>query len=263
MHDVYYGVGYANAIQTAYPDSTGYRRSYLVMQFRPLWRIWRALFAGPLFDYNQNILWDINPHMTHDPNYIEFGQKIINAGIGGAINYDSRDLPQNAYRGFYTSATYTFYGKMAGANTRFRALDVDSRVYIPLGSVKIRTLALNWRTRYEFGPAPFTYMASFGSPFDLRGYRYGQFRDQFFNCGIAEYRQKLYAGADKPTRFGFVIWGGVGAIGDGVANSLFRYALPDVGIGLRFEIQPRLNVRLDLGYSPSHTGVYFNFLEAY
>ncbi|HTI07907.1 MAG TPA: BamA/TamA family outer membrane protein [Puia sp.] len=263
LKDVYFGVGYANAIQTSYPDSTGYHRSYFVFQVRPLWRLGSSFFAGAFLDYNQNILWDVNPHMAKDPNYRQFGQNIINAGVGGSITFDSRDFPQNAYKGFYLSATYTVYGKTMGANTRFRTLDVDSRLYIPLSPHKIRTLAFNWRSRYEFGQTPFTAMASFGSPFDLRGYRYGQFRDQFSNYGILEYRHKLYFGNNQPSRYGFVLWTALGAIGPEFYQSLFCNSLPNAGIGLRFEIQPRLNVRLDVGYSPSHSGVYFNFPEAF
>jgi len=263
LKDVYFGVGYASAISTAYPDSTSYHRSYFVFQLRPLWRLGSSFFAGPILDYNQNILSDINPHMAKDPNYRQFGQTIINAGVGAAINYDSRDFPQNAYNGFYLSATYAFYGKTMGANTQFRALDVDSRIYLPLSSRKIRTLAFNWRSRYEFGETPFTAMASFGSPFDLRGYRYGQFRDRFFNYGIVEYRDRLYTSDNKPSRYGFVFWGGLGAIGQNISQSIFSSTLPNAGIGFRFEIQPRLNVRLDIGYSPSHSSVYFNFPEAF
>jgi hypothetical protein len=263
MKDIYYGIGYYNAVHTDYPDSTSYSRSYFVFQLHPLWKVAKSLFAGPNLDYSQNILWNINPHMLKDANYQEFGQKIVNAGIGGTINYDTRDFPQNAYKGLYISATYTFYGKMMDGNTRFRALDVDSRLFLPLAHGKIRTLAFNWRSRYEFGEIPFTAMASLGSPFDLRGYRNGQFRDPFVNYGIAEYRHKFYTSHGKPTRSGFALWCGIGSIGSDFNGALFHKVLPDLGIGYRFEIQPRLNVRLDLGYSPFYSGIYFNIQEAF
>ena len=263
LDDVYFGVGYANALKTAYPDSTGYHRRNIVFQLRPLWRLGSNIFGGPVLDYNRNILGKVNPHMSKDPNYRQFGPQILAAGLGAAINYDSRDFPQNPYRGFFLSVTYIYYGGLPAAGARFSALDLDYRTYLPLSRQRIRTLAINWRSRYEFGETPFTAMPSFGSPFDLRGYRYGQFRDRYANYVIGEYRHKLYLASGKPSRYGFVAWGGLGAIGRAFGQSLFGIVLPNAGIGFRFEVQPRLNVRLDIGYCPTHIGVYANFPEAY
>lgn len=265
--DAYYGVGYENAVNTPFPDSTTFWRSFFIAQIRPLWKVKKKFFAGVSLDYNQNVLWGINAHMTHDPNYLRSGQYIVNTGIGGILTYDSRDFPQNAYRGLYSSLIYTFYQKAFGGNQSFGALDFDTRLYIPLNFHKARVLAINWRSRYDFGQTPFTSMISLGTSNDLRGLRFGQFRDHYMNYLITEYRHKFYRSGDRPTRFGFVLWSGLGAIGSDFHNALFERPLPDFGIGLRFEVQPRLNLRVDFGYAPSpagsHTATYFNFLEAY
>jgi len=263
LRDVYYGVGLGDGVHTAYPDSTGYRRSYLTLQFRPLWRLAHHFFGGPALDYNQNILWDVNPHMQGDGNYRRFGSYIVNAGLGGMICYDSRDFPQNAYKGLYLAATYILYGKMLGSNTRFQSLDIDLRWYLPVAGSRARLIAFNWRSRYAIGQAPFTAMASPGTPFDLRGYRYGQFRDNFLNYAIAEYRYKFYRRSGKPSPLGFVLWTGAGAIGPNPTAAAYRQVLPNAGVGLRYEIQPRLNVRVDFGVCPYHAGAYVNFSEAF
>lgn len=264
--DAYYGVGYENAIHTHFPDSTNFWRSFFIAQVRPLWKVKKHFFAGLNLDMNQNILWKVNAHMSKDPNYLRHGSHIVNTGVGGMVSYDSRDFPQNAYRGIYATAIYTFYQKALGGNTNFRVLDVDGRYYLPLSKNKVRTLAFNWRSRYDFGDVPFTSMISLGTSLDLRGLRFGQFRDRYLNYFITEYRHQLYW-RNKPTRFGFAVWSGVGAVGGSFSKALFKYPLPDVGIGLRFEIQPRLNARIDLGYGPgpsgNRTGTYVNFLEAY
>jgi outer membrane protein assembly factor BamA len=265
-HDAYYGVGYENAITTSFPDSTKFWRSFFIFQVRPLWKLKKHLFAGVSLDYNQNILWDVNAHTLKDPFYQQYGPYIRNAGIGGILSYDSRDYPQNAYRGIYSSLIYTVYSKGLGGNTDFQALDFDNRFYIPLSSTRERTLAINVRSRYDFGDPPFTSMISLGTSQDLRGLRFGQFRDYYTNYAVAEYRHKVYVD-NKPTRFGFVVWTGVGAIGDDFNQALFKQALPDFGVGIRYEVQPRLNLRIDFGIAPStagsHNGTYFNFLEAY
>ena len=264
--DAYYGVGYENARNTHFPDSTNFWRSFFIAQIRPLWKLKKHVFAGLNLDMNQNILSKVNAHMSKDPNYLIHGQYIVNTGVGALLSYDSRDFPQNPYKGIYATAIYTFYQRALGGNTHFRVLDIDGRYYLPLSKTKVRTLAFNWRSRYDFGQTPFTSMISLGTSLDLRGRRFGQYRDQYLNYFITEYRHQLYWHA-RPTRFGFVVWSGVGAIGGSFGNALFRYPLPDVGIGLRFEIQPRLNARIDFGYGPgtsgNHTGTYVNFLEAY
>ena len=265
--DAYYGVGYENAVHTSFPDSTNFWRSFFIFQVRPLWKLKKHLFAGVSLDYNQNVIWHENAHMLHDPYYLEYGPYIRNTGIGAILTYDSRDYPQNAYRGIYSTLIFTDYAKALGGNTHFEALDFDNRFYIPIGTKAGRTLAINYRSRYDFGEAPFTSMISLGTSNDLRGLRFGQFRDYYLNYLIAEYRHRLYKRSGKPTRFGFVLWGGAGAIGNTFGESLYKEALPDCGVGIRYEIQPRLNLRIDFGFAPfaagDHTGTYFNFLEAY
>ena len=265
--DAYYGVGYEKAINTSYPDSTVFWRSFFIFQVRPLWKLKKNLFAGINLDYNQNVLWKVNRHMAKDPNYLQTGQYIVNTGIGAILSYDSRDFPQNASRGIYSTIIYTMYRKALGGNTNFQVLDFDNRFFLPLSTTRLRTLAINLRSRYDFGRPPFTSMISLGTSTDLRGFRFGQYRDLYTNYLITEYRHKFYKGGGRPSRFGFVTWTGIGAIGDDFRGSLFQRVLPDMGIGFRFEVQPRLNLRIDFGYAPSpkgsHVATYFNFLEAY
>jgi hypothetical protein len=262
--DAFYGVGYDNAIATSYPDSTNFERSFAIVQVRPLWKVKKHFFGGLNLEYSQNILSHINPHMSHDPYYLETGQFIRNTGVGAILSYDSRDFPQNAYRGLYSTLIYTFYQKATGGNTDFRALDFDTRYFVPLSTHKFHGLAFNYRSRYYFGETPFTSMVSLGTSQDLRGLRFGQFRDFYENYFITEYRHKFYV-HDRPTRWGFVVWGGVGSIGPDFRSALFERAIPSVGLGLRFEIQPRLNIRADFGYAPSQqeSASYFNFLESF
>ena len=62
---------------------------------------------------------------------------------------------------------------------------------------------------------------------------------------------------------GVVFWAAVGSIGPETGKSFFINTLPNVGIGYRFEVEHRLNVRIDFGWGRDSNGLYFNFQEAY
>ena len=65
----------------------------------------------------------------------------------------------------------------------------------------------------------------------------------------------------EPSKIGAVVWAGTGSVGPSI-NEL-SYWMPNVGLGLRYELQPRLNLRLDYGIGYNSTGFYFNFSEAF
>jgi hypothetical protein len=110
-----------------------------------------------------------------------------------------------------------------------------------------------------------------GNPFNLRGYYWGHYRDVAGTYGLLEYRYKImtdkqnrlrpYEGR-KESRHGFVAWVGLGAIGPGYGDQLGNW-MPNAGFGYRFEVQPRSNARLDVGFGHETWGVYFNFNEAF
>ena len=43
----------------------------------------------------------------------------------------------------------------------------------------------------------------------------------------------------------------------------FQKWLPNFGLGFRFEVEPRMNLRLDLGFGKNSAGFYFSFNEAF
>ena len=105
-----------------------------------------------------------------------------------------------------------------------------------------------------------------GNPFDLRGYRWGRYRDKTSLLGLLEYRIQFKRIRRKPHQsplspHGIVYWAGAGAVGETYAD-MNRW-LPNTGIGYRFELQPRMNVRLDFGVARDTQAVYFNFLESF
>ena len=90
---------------------------------------------------------------------------------------------------------------------------------------------------------------------------WGQYRHQDMLYFMAEYRHQFAKKNGSLSKSGFVTWVGIGSIGEVVAD--FTQWLPNFGVGYRFEVQPRMNVRLDIGFGRHTQGIYFNINEAF
>lgn len=262
MPDHYFGVGYEDGLYTDFPDSTEYDRKYFQLQAKPVWKVSKDLFLGFNYDYNSTRSENVNPHMAKDSFFVAFGDDIKNVGLGPVISYDSRDFPQNPYKGSYVTLTYTRYG-IGGSDYDYKVADFDIRKYVSVGEKAGRVFAFNLRGRYTIDDAPYPELSYVGSPYDLRGYRMQRFRDKAMNYFLAEYRHKFHGKSFFGSRSGFVVWSGVGSIGPDFSNALYQNSLPNFGIGYRFEVEPRLNVRIDFGIGRDSQGIYFNFQEAF
>jgi hypothetical protein len=62
-------------------------------------------------------------------------------------------------------------------------------------------------------------------------------------------------------KHGVAAWLGVGTVMEDLTE--MENWLPNFGIGYRFEVQPRMNVRCDYGIGKDSSGLYFNFTEAF
>ena len=65
------------------------------------------------------------------------------------------------------------------------------------------------------------------------------------------------------SHIGHVAWGGCGFMGP--TPGMIEGVLPNLGLGLRVEVQPRMNVRLDFGRDMVNKQnlFYFNMTEAF
>ena len=129
-------------------------------------------------------------------------------------------------------------------------------------------LAWTVQSTNMFGDVPLMKYALTGTPFDLRGYYMGQFRDKSSHVVLAEWRQMF--NTDRSTwvkrmldHVGYVVWGGAGFMGPTPAK--IEGVLPNLGVGLRVEIQPRMNLRLDFGRDMVNRQnlFYLNMTEAF
>lgn len=271
--DNFYGVGYDTNKNYVRSDSTSQYR-YSGIQVNP-WFLFRLgnsnVFAGPQVDINYDKLTEPGKYLAEEPSFVAAGGDAsgytnFNVGLGFLLTYDSRDVPANPYKGVYLDLRGMAYSKLIGSDCNFYRLEVDYRQYKQVGRRKV--IAWTAQTKNVFGNIPLTQYSLTGTPFDLRGYYMGQYRDKSSHVVLAEYRQMI--NTDQSTtlkrilhRLGFVAWAGCGFMGPTMGK--IEGVLPNYGLGLRIEVQPRMNVRLDLGKNTvnNQTLFYFNMTEAF
>lgn len=270
----FYGVGYSTNRDYVRSDTTSQYR-YSGVQINP-WFLFRLgesnFFAGPQIDINYDHFTKPGKYLAEEPSYVaaggdSHGYKNFNSGLGFLLTYDSRDVPSNAYRGLYLDFRGVMYHKIFGSNNNFYRLEFDYRQYKQVGNRKV--LAWTAQSKNVFGnDIPLTQYSLTGTPFDLRGYYMGQYRDKSSHVVLAEYRQMFNTDQDTWLKriinhLGFVVWGGCGFMGPTPVR--VEGVLPNYGVGLRIEVQPRMNVRLDLGKNTvnNQTLFYFNMTEAF
>lgn len=269
----FYGIGYDTNKNYVRSDTTSQYR-YSGIQINPwfLFRIGESdFFAGPQIDLNYDHITDPAKHLVTQKDYVAAGgkpdgYKNFSSGLGFLATYDTRDVPANPYKGVYLDFRFLMYEKFFGSETEFYRLELDYRQYKTVGLRKV--LAWTVQSKHVFGDVPLNKYVLSGTPFDLRGYYMGQYRDKSSHIALVEYRQMF--NTDKSNRFkkilshlGFVAWGGCGFMGPnpGKIDGL----LPNAGVGLRIEVQPRMNVRLDFGrnFTNGQNLFYFNMTEAF
>ena len=262
----YWGVGYEKGRYTPQSDTTTqYHRNWQQFKFKIAYEVFPKLFLGLNYDNNSTVATEINDVMAVDSNYLLHGSEVNNSGFGMVLRYDSRDFPENAFKGMLLELAGTGYAKNSRSKNVFQVYELDYRQYqqiIRKGS----TLAWQIKTRLSYGDVPWTDLSMIGTPFDLRGYIWGNYRDYASTFALAEYRymfaRKTPNGrGDMYGPFGFVVWGGTGSVAQDVGE--FTQWLPNAGVGLRFEIQKRMNLRIDYGFGADSQAFYFSFNEAF
>ncbi len=274
----YYGVGYeTNKVRIRSDSTTQYRlQSYA---FNPV-----LLFRYKTTDFFWGVLADINADnwqepsagMQEDVDYLlsggdNEGLSYFNLGLGIRLNYDTRDIPANAYSGKLIELEYRRYFGGLGSTTTFDQFTLDYRQYQQLSFLgKRKVLAWTLNGNFTAGDVPLSQLATIGSAFNIRGYFDGQFRDQHSMFGLIEYRNMFNFGNDTKiqrigSKLGFAVWTGVGVVNDNLSDFSETRALPNYGAGLRIELQPRMNFRVDMGRDVvnGQTLVYLNMTEAF
>lgn len=264
----YFGKGYETIEKTPKGSETTLFKKML-LQFNPrfVWQAVPGLFVGGQIDVSYTSSSSINPLMQQDPYFLKFSPSYLNTGVGVTLQYDTRDDVATPGKGVFLSGTGKFYSHIFGGKYDYQILELEYRHFFQLFN---RRSVIGWaaKTQIGFNDIPFTELPMFGSPFDLRGYYWGKYRDKSMMYGIVEYRHMFgsYEAASRGTfgsKLGFAVWAGTGTIGNTPLQWTkwkFNY-----GIGLRIQIQKNKNFRLDVGREPGGKGVlfYMNMTEAF
>ncbi|UJF17590.1 BamA/TamA family outer membrane protein [Vibrio sp. SS-MA-C1-2] len=196
----------------------------------------------------------------NDPNFQEFEDQTFTLGLGFTVQYDSRDVTVNAKKGEFFNLEYLKYGTAIGGDSDYQKLLVDYRYYYPLR--KNDTLAFYNAVQWSQGDVPYYDMPTLGGASSMRGIYTGHYRDKTAVENTVELRHTFLRANGQPSVHGMVVWGGVGYVAPTLSNFYDNF-LYSYGVGYRYELQPRMNVRVDLGFGPSESGFYLTFTEAF
>lgn len=190
-------------------------------------------------------------------SYIE-GQKhsYTATGIGLIAEYDSRDFIPNPFRGIYVSLEQTSYPQALGncGKTLWRTtFTADAYRKIWKGAI----LAADLYGVFNSEGTPWPMLARMGGSQRMRGYYEGRYTDNCMITAQVEVRQRIWR------RIGCTFWGGAGNVFASLHDFDWAETLPNYGIGLRWELKKRVNVRLDYGFGKKTSGFLLNINEAF
>lgn len=220
-------------------------------------RIVGGLFGGFGFDYERLTVEKVEPGGLLDSGTVVGSQGGLLAGIGGNLDWDTRDSPLFPLRGAYLQLIATAYGASAGSDFTFNRVELNLRKYYPLGPRRV--LAVQGYMCSTGGNVPFYKLPMLGGDTLLRGYYKGRFRDKGLALVQAEFRALI------TPRIGVAGFAGLADVFPGL-KGLDRGKLKfAAGSGLRYVINKRdgTTVRLDMAWGQASFGLYITAQEAF
>ena len=245
----FWGIGYNAGRDNS--ESTYSEKRYLV-EGRYLHEFLPHTYIGGLvsFEHTRGLKFT-------EPAYLR-GEKMkyTATGIGAILEYDSRDFIPNPFRGLYVSFQETLFPKGLGNcgktlwRTTFTA-DAYQRVW------KDGILAADLYAVFNTDGTPWPMLARLGGSQRMRGYYQGRYTDNDMITLQIELRQRIWR------RIGCAVWGGAGNVFPSLGEFDWSQTLPNYGIGFRWELKKRVNVRLDYGFGKKTSGFLLSINEAF
>jgi len=251
--EVYYGKGYHDNRLNVNKVTFDSHQFSLAPSLRK--RISTKSFVGIGMDFSYTATDDIDEgESTVDSSVLIESSRSI--GVNLLVNYDSRDSVLSPSSGRLVELDTNWYRQHFGSETDF---NVQSLLYSEYLSVGESGDVLAWQVhgRFTQGEVPWDQLSMLGGGGLLRGYNSGRYRDEQMLLAQVEYRLNL------PGRHGMVFWGGAGGLAEKVEQLSTDELLPTAGVGYRFQVKPKVNLRLDMGFGNGDSGFYFNVNEAF
>ncbi|MCW8334441.1 BamA/TamA family outer membrane protein [Vibrio paucivorans] len=257
----YWGIGEQAAKEVELGDDTLYRSNSINYEGRLFKQFENNWYVGPLVSLNY---FDVtSPPSTgfEDDNFLTYQNVRFTFGIGAAIKYDTRDIEVNARDGSLFQAEFLTFNDKLLSELSYHKFNLDFRTYHDFDNGNVLALLANYQQ--SFGDTPYFDMPEIGGAFSMRGLYQGRYRDEIATEITTEYRYTFKENSTgKLSRHGVTFWTGLASVSD-QAKDIYSNLIGTMGIGYRYELQPRMNLRLDLGFSKHGSGFYFNFTEAF
>ncbi len=215
------------------------------------------IHIGPLLRYETVSMSQVDPTGMLATGTITGSKGSSSAGVGFALNWDSRDNTFAASSGSFYQITGLFYNKAFGGNQQFSDILFDSRNYVEV--LPEHVFAFQAAAEFMNGDVPFQNLVRFGGQNTIRGYYDGRYRDKNGVAIQGEYRFPVW------WRLGFITFAGVGQVAHNVSDfALNRFWFAGGG-GLRFYWNARehISLRLDYGIGNNSSGTYITVSEAF
>jgi hypothetical protein len=260
--DNYWGIGYDKGKAQDSSDDTLVRNSSLTYDANLSFKNDYGFYFGPALriKYYRADEDEIPLAAQVDDNFNEFKDKSLSIGLGVTLNYDTRDVTVNAWEGQYFNFEYINYGSVIGSENDYQKVLIDYRYYHSFNPGRV--VAVYNAMQWSDGDVPFYDMPTLGGSFSLRGLYAGRFRDNNAIEHTVEYRHTFQRNNGDLSAHGMTVWGGIGSIA-GDDSNLYDNLLYSYGVGYRYELQPRMNVRIDFGFSADDSGLFLTFTEAF
>lgn len=244
-----WGIGYEAGRHN--PPGSYVEKRYRV-EGRYLHRVLRNTYLGGMVNFQH-----AQAKKLTRPDYIAGQRDAYTAtGVGLAAEYDSRDFIPNPARGLYISLQETVFPKGLGnaGRTLWRTtFTADAYGTLWRGGI----LAADLFAEYNSQGTPWPQLAGLGGSYRMRGYYQGRYTDNGLVTLQVELRQRIWR------RIGCTVWGGAGNIFPSPGLFDWSKTLPNYGVGLRWELKKRVNVRFDYGFGKKTSGFLLNVNEAF
>ena len=245
----FWGVGYDAG---RFNPESSYSEKHIQVEGRYLHELLPHAYLGGFigFDYTRGIKFSKPEYLLGEK------QQYMATGIGAILEYDSRDFIPNPFRGIYVSIEETAFPKQLGncGKTLWRTtVTVDAYQHLWKDCI----LAADLYGVFNSSGTPWSMLARMGGNQRMRGYYQGRYTDNDMITLQVELRQRIWR------RIGCTVWGGAGNVFPSLRRFDWQQTLPNYGIGLRWELKKRVNVRLDYGFGKRTSGFLLNINEAF